>query len=126
AGTLVFGIVTYQLAEWIRPEWVSGSIEGGRLASLLEGWVVHPAYSTRFGNIGFVLLIAAVIALSQLRGLARTLVTVPTLYLAVFVWENRLVFEPSVTRILLLGALLIGLMIARPQGLLGTARVEIV
>jgi len=67
-----------------------------------------------------------VIALSQLRGLPRLALTVPTLYLAVFVWENRLVFEPSVTRILLLGALLIALMNARPQGLLGTARVEIV
>jgi ABC-type branched-subunit amino acid transport system permease subunit len=126
AGTIALGVVAYQLADLIRPAWVSGSIEGGRVASLLEGWVVHPEYPTRFGNIGFVLLIAAVIALSQLRGLARTVVTVPTLYLAVFVWENRLVFQPSVTRILLLGALLIVLMNARPQGLLGTSRVEIV
>ena len=67
-GTLVFGVVVYQLADRLRPEWVSGSIEGGRLASLVEGWVVHPAYSTRFGNIGFVLLIAAVLVLSELRG----------------------------------------------------------
>ena len=51
---------------------------------------------------------------------------VPTLYLAAFVWENRLVFNPSITRLLLLGALLVVLMNARPQGLLGTARVEIV
>jgi ABC-type branched-subunit amino acid transport system permease subunit len=36
------------------------------------------------------------------------------------------VTEPSVTRILLLGALLITLMTWRPQGLLGTSRVEIV
>jgi ABC-type branched-subunit amino acid transport system permease subunit len=48
------------------------------------------------------------------------------LYLAAFVWENRLVDEPSITRFLLLGALLIVLMNARPQGLFGTARVEIV
>jgi ABC-type branched-subunit amino acid transport system permease subunit len=46
--------------------------------------------------------------------------------LAVSVWENRLVAEPSVTRILLLGALLVVLMSWRPQGLLGTSRVEIV
>ena len=72
------------------------------------------------------LLIAAVITLTQLRGPVRTVLLVPTLYLAAFVWENRLVAEPSVTRILLLGALLIALMTARPQGLLGTARVEIV
>jgi ABC-type branched-subunit amino acid transport system permease subunit len=48
------------------------------------------------------------------------------LYLAAFVWETRLVLEPSITRLLLLGALLVALMTARPQGLLGTPRVEIV
>ena len=105
----------------IRPAWTSGSIEGGRFAELLDDWVVHPIYSTRLGNIGFVVLIAAVIVLTQLRGPVRTVLLVPTLYLAAFVWENRLVAEPSVTRILLLGALLIALMTARPQGLLGNA-----
>ena len=88
--------------------------------------MIHPAYSTRLGNIGFVLLIFAVLALTELRGTWRTVLLVPTLYLAAFVWENRLVTEPSVTRILLLGALLIVLMTLAPQGLLGTARVEIV
>ena len=126
AGTILFGVVVYQLVDALRPEWTSGTIEGGRIADLLDGWVVHPEYSTRLGNIGFVLLIAAVIVLPHLRGLTRLVLTVPTLYLAVFVWENRLIFEPSVTRILLLGALLIVLMTARPQGLLGTPRVEIV
>jgi branched-chain amino acid transport system permease protein len=126
AGTILFGIVAYQLADWLRPAWVSGTIEGGRFAGWLEGWVIHPADATRLGNVGFVLLIAAVVALSELRGIWRTILTVPTLYLAAFVWENRLVAEPSVTRILLLGALLIVLMSWRPQGLLGTSRVEIV
>ena len=52
---------------------------------------------------------------------------VPTLYLAaVRLGEPAASLEPSVTRILLLGALLIALMNARPQGLLGTPRVEIV
>jgi ABC-type branched-subunit amino acid transport system permease subunit len=124
-GTIAFGIVAYQLAEAIRPEWVSGSIEGGRLADLLDGWVIHPEYPTRLGNIGFVVLIVAVLALTEIRGVWRTVLLPPTLYLAAFVWENRLVDEPSVTRILLLGALLIALMTWRPQGLLGTARVEI-
>ena len=48
----------------------------------------------------------------------------PTLYLAAFVWETRLVGEPSITRQLLLGALLVVMMLARPQGLIGKARVE--
>jgi ABC-type branched-subunit amino acid transport system permease subunit len=87
---------------------------------------VHPVDSVHLGNAGFVLLIVALVALSELRGHWRTVLLVPTLYVAAFVWENRLVAEPSVTRILLLGALLIVLMSWRPQGLLGTSRVEIV
>ena len=126
AGTVLFGIVAYQLAESLRPEWVSGTIAGGRGATLLDGWVIHPVNPIHLGNAGFVLLIVAALALSELRGLWRTALLVPTLYLAAFVWENRLVAEPSVTRILLLGALLIVLMTWRPQGLLGTSRVEIV
>jgi len=52
---------------------------------------------------------------------------IPTVWLAGFVWETRLAEETSgPTRLLLLGALLVGLMIARPQGLLGRPRVEIV
>ena len=125
-GTIVFGAVVYQLADAFRPAWTSGSIEGGRFADLLDGWVIHPVDSIHLGNAGFILLIVALLALSELRGIWRTILLVPTLYLAAFVWENRLVAEPSVTRILLLGALLIVLMAWRPQGLLGTSRVEIV
>ena len=66
------------------------------------------------------------VTLSELRGIWRTILLVPTLYLAAFVWENRLVYEPSVTRLIILGALLIVMMNARPEGLLGTTRVEVV
>ena len=47
------------------------------------------------------------------------------IYLGVFVWENKPIFQPSVTRFLLVGALLVFVMNLRPQGLMGTARVEI-
>jgi ABC-type branched-subunit amino acid transport system permease subunit len=56
----------------------------------------------------------------------RFVVLVPTLYLLAFVWETRLAVEPSITRLLLLGVLLVMLMIYRPQGLLGQRRVEII
>jgi len=52
-------------------------------------------------------------------------VLVPTLYLTAFVWENLLVQQPAVTRYVLFGALLIAVMTIRPQGLFGTAKVEI-
>ena len=53
-------------------------------------------------------------------------VLVPTLYLAAFVWENVLAVQPEATRYILLGALLVVVMIVRPNGLLGEKRVEIV
>ena len=62
-----------------------------------------------------------------MKGWLRDALIVPTVWLAGFVWETRLAQETSgPTRLLLLGAILVGLMIARPQGLLGRPRVEIV
>ena len=67
-----------------------------------------------------------IIALVQLKGRWQTVLLVPTVYLAACVWEARLAVEPSVTRQILVGAILIVMMNARPQGLLGTRRVEVV
>jgi ABC-type branched-subunit amino acid transport system permease subunit len=88
--------------------------------------VLLPSDPKQIGNIAFVGLVAAVLALTLARGVWRLVGLVPVLYLAAFVWENRLAAEPSVTRLILLGTLLVALMNARPQGLLGSARVEIV
>jgi ABC-type branched-subunit amino acid transport system permease subunit len=66
-----------------------------------------------------------VIAVVQLKGWWRLAVLVPTLYLTAFVWENLLIQQPAVTRYVLFGALLIAVMTIRPQGLFGTAKVEI-
>jgi ABC-type branched-subunit amino acid transport system permease subunit len=66
-----------------------------------------------------------VLGITLLKGWMRKAALIPLLYLAAFVWENKLVLNPSVTALILLGALLIALMIARPTGLLGKARVEI-
>jgi ABC-type branched-subunit amino acid transport system permease subunit len=72
-------------------------------------------------------LIALVLCITLAKGLLRDLLIIPAVWLAGFVWETRLVLETSgPTRLLLLGAILVGLMIARPQGLLGKPRVEIV
>ena len=49
---------------------------------------------------------------------------VVVLYLAVYAWNARLAFEPSVTRLIMIGVILIVLMNARPQGLVGPTRVE--
>ena len=79
------------------------------------------------GNQAFAVLIVAVLVVSRIKpALWRLVALVPTIYLLLFVWETRLVAEPSITRLLFVGVLLIVLMIYRPNGLLGQRRVEIV
>jgi hypothetical protein len=74
----------------------------------------------------FLVLIAGVLWLTVLRGWRRLVAFPPVLYLAVCMWESAMLPQPAVARYILIGAMLIGLMAARPQGLLGTQRVEIV
>jgi branched-chain amino acid transport system permease protein len=125
AAVVAFGAIVYQLVALAWPEGVEGELAGGRFSGLLESWMVVPAESqATIGNIAFVVLVACVLALTQLRGDARLMLLVPTLYLASFVWENRLIAQPSVTRQLLFGAILVAMMTRRPHGLLGTPRVE--
>jgi branched-chain amino acid transport system permease protein len=126
-GTVALGFALRVLAEAF---WERGTERvvlqgGGWIADAVQAWVLLPTDPGDIANVAFVALIAAVLALTQVGPTARAVLLVPSLYLAVFVWENRLVFQPSVTRLLLLGALLVLLMNARPQGLLGTPKVEV-
>ena len=105
---------------------------GGWMGWLLRHWLVLPARTYENGmqvpfNIALVSLIVCVLCLTLLSGWKRDILLVPTIWLAGFVWETRLVEEGSgPTRYLLLGVALIVAMTARPQGLLGKPRVEIV
>jgi ABC-type branched-subunit amino acid transport system permease subunit len=127
SGTVVFGLVAHAIAKAISASAVAGGPQSsGWISNLVHDWVIVPANATRAGNIGYVVLICLLIALVQFKGAARTILMVPTLYLATCVWEGRLVAEPSITRQILLGAILIVMMNARPQGLLGSRRVEVV
>ncbi len=128
AGTLVLGYLVHLVvgAVWPRgTERIAAEGEGA-LGSFIESWVLLPTEPGDIGNVAFVLLVAAVLGMTLLRPTWRLYALPPTLYLAAFVWENRLIYQPSVTRLLVLGALLVVLMNARPQGLFGSARVEIV
>ena len=127
AATIVFGFVTQLIVEAIAPSWSGGSvIEGGRLADVVQNWVVIPQGHGDFGNVAYVSLVVMVLVVTRLHGWWRTVALVPTAYLAVIVWETSFVEQPQVARWILFGALLITLMTVRPQGLLGTPRVEIV
>jgi branched-chain amino acid transport system permease protein len=126
-ATVALGFAAHAIVEAISASAVAGGPQSsGWIASALRDWVIVPKNPTTAGNIGFVVLIGLLIALVQLRGRTRTLLLVPTLYLAACVWEGRLVAEPSITRQILIGAILIVMMNARPQGLLGSRRVEVV
>jgi branched-chain amino acid transport system permease protein len=127
-AVVVFGFVTQAIVEAAAPSWTGGNVtEGGRLAGVVENWVVIPSGHGRFGNFAFVALVVAVLAVTRLpRGRWRFGALVPTVYLAAIVWENSFVEQPQVARWILFGSLLVALMTVRPQGLLGTPRVEIV
>jgi branched-chain amino acid transport system permease protein len=139
AGTAAFGIVLHEIVGAAWPRGVHGPIalgptsfgSGGWLGWGIRHWLALPAntYEVQkytFFNYMLCLLIGAVLALTLVRGWKRYLLLVPTLWLAAFVWETRLVEDaPGPTRFLLLGVILIVVMTVRPHGLLGKPRVEI-
>jgi branched-chain amino acid transport system permease protein len=127
ASTVALGFVVYNVAHAINPEWTSGTgAVTGRLGEALSHWIPVPADPTKAGNYAFILLTASVLVLTIVRPFWRNVMLPFVLYLTAFAWDTRLAFEPSVTRLIMIGVILIVLMNARPQGLLGETRVEIV
>jgi branched-chain amino acid transport system permease protein len=139
-GIVAFGVIVHAIVAVTTERGADGRLnigpdtygDGGPLGWLIRHWLALPGGTYEEGsrtwfNIALVGLIALVLCLTLVKGWVRDALIVPTVWLAGFVWETRLAQETSgPTRFLLLGALLIGLMIARPQGLLGRPRVEIV
>jgi ABC-type branched-subunit amino acid transport system permease subunit len=126
-GIVVFGFAANAMVGAVSSSAVAGSPgSGGWIGSAVNNWVIVPADATSFGNVLFVLVICALIALVRLQGTRRLLLVVPTVYLAACCWESRLIVNPSITTQIMIGAILIVTMAARPNGLLGTPRVEMV
>jgi branched-chain amino acid transport system permease protein len=125
-GVVALGFAIRGIVAGIWPDTVADSaLRDSLIADGLFNWVVLLDVSRETaGNIAFVALIVAGLIYTTLDGWRRVAMLIPMIYLGAFAWENRLVFEPSVTRQLLFGAILIILMASRPQGLLGTPRVE--
>jgi len=140
AGVVAFGVAVHLIVAATTAHGADGLLntgpvsygDGGWLGWLIRHWLALPADTYATGtrapfNAALVLLIVLVLVLTLLHGWARDLLMIPTIWLAGFVWETRLVLEASgPTRLLLLGAILIVVMTARPQGLLGKPRVEVV
>ncbi|HET9506810.1 MAG TPA: branched-chain amino acid ABC transporter permease [Gaiellaceae bacterium] len=128
AATVALGYVIHFVVGSLWPRSVARPpAEGeGLIGEFVESWMLLPTEPGTIGNVAFVVLVASGLGLTLIRPAWRAFALPPILYLAAFVWENRLIYQPSVTRLLILGALLVVLMNARPQGLFGTPRVEIV
>lgn len=135
-GTALFGMVVHEVAEWWRPSLVEAVPFGrAKIDQLVDSWVLLPADFVNpdglpagaAARLTYLALVTAVLGLTLVRSSRwRTIAFVPVLYLAACVWENLLLAQPAVARFVLMGALLVGLMAYRPQGLFGKARVEIV
>jgi branched-chain amino acid transport system permease protein len=131
-ATVALGFAARAIAEAAWPSGTAGRPLGeAAIDEWVSSWVLlqrnpSPEVPTALGKIAFVALVASVLAITVLRGWRRLAALCPTIYLASCVWENVLVPQSAVTRYIILGALLVGMMAARPHGLLGTRRVEIV
>lgn len=127
AATVVFGFVVHAIAGAMDDSWTtSAGPDADSVTRFLDAWVVIPAAPGDSRALAYIGLVALVLFCTTVKGVWRWLALVPTLYLAAFVWENILSLNPDVTRFVLLGALLVGVMVIRPSGLLGERRVEIV
>ena len=126
AGTIAFGFAVHVIvAASASRFWTSGAPLSG--SPWLRHWVVIPQIAdSSFNSVAYIGLVVAACAVVSLKGWWRSLTLVPTLYLAAIAWENLLSSNPGVTAGILFGLSLVGLMAVRPQGLLGSARVEIV
>jgi len=125
-GTIVFGFIAHAVAGAIDESWTSGETTSG-LNSALSNWVIVPEHlATWVGPVTYIGLICAALGLTLVKGWWRVIGLIPTLYLAAFVWENVLLAQPDATRYIVLGAMLIVLMVLRPNGLFGERRVEII
>jgi branched-chain amino acid transport system permease protein len=126
-GVILLGIVLKVALTALQPGWfvepalppsVARSIWGPPV-KLLNLWMLHPQQSRMVGNVVFLLALFLLLGVLTSKGATQTLLTVPALYALAFAWETRLVQEPSVTRMLILGVLLVLMMNYRPQGLFG-------
>src|SRR5690606_1799385 len=100
---------------------------GSSINDLAQRWLVIPDTTSKaIANLGYAGLVVLVLVVLRLRQpILRLICLIPTLYLLAFAWETQLSQQPSVTRLLFIGIILITLMIYRPQGLFGQKRVEV-
>lgn len=126
-GVIVLGIVLKIGLTALRPAWfvqpeLRGSVARSAFApvmKVLNGWMLFPRESRPVGNVAFLSALFLLLSSLRLEDSARYVSLIPAVYALIFAWETRLIEEPSVTRMLIFGALLVLMMNYRPQGLFG-------
>ena len=125
AAAVSLGFVVHAVVGAVWPDGVAGEVEStGVFGSAIEAWVVSPGGPDGERQLG-------VLCSRRWRRRAHSCLGAdthdprrPPPVPGRIRLGDRLVDEPSITRQLLLGVLLIVMMISRPHGLLGTPRVE--
>jgi branched-chain amino acid transport system permease protein len=134
-GTIIVGYVLKFIAGWLWPSLDSACrtlaspcpTPGSALNQIVQGWLIIPENFQIVGNVVTILAVfVLLVTLLVKRPLYRWLLAGLVIYMFAFAWETRLAVEPAATRILVVGASLVVLMIVRPQGLLGNAEVRVV
>jgi ABC-type branched-subunit amino acid transport system permease subunit len=128
-AVLALGLVVKALATTLWPSLFGPApvVAATGLGALAQRWLIFPQNATTLGNLLFAVVVGLLMAASRVRSPnMRLALLIPTLYLLAFVWETRLAAEPSVTRLVFFGAILVILMTYRPHGLFGKPRVEVV
>ena len=127
AGVIAFGYAMHAIVGAIAPSATAGHPGSpGWIGSALKGYVIVPSNPQNFGNALYLALIVGLVAIVRLRGIKQLIAVIITIYVAACCWEGRLIVNPAITTQIMLGAILIVTMAARPYGLLGKHRVETV
>jgi len=127
ASIIGFGLAARAIAGAISHAAIDGPPGSvGWIGSVMRHFVIVPSGSITFGNIAYAVLVVALILIVRLRGWRQFALIVPTVYLAACCWESRLIVDTGITAQIVLGAILVVTMAVRPQGLLGTFRLETV
>jgi ABC-type branched-subunit amino acid transport system permease subunit len=126
AGLVAFGYLVRGIALTIWDESILGEANNTFISRLVDDWVlILGEHQDVVTNYAFVLAVAGLLGVIATKGWWKVGLLIPTVYLGILVWENKLALQPSVTRQLLFGGVLVVMMATRPQGLLGIRRVEI-
>ena len=127
-GSIVaFGLAANAIVGAISPSAVAGQPgSSGWIGHLVSDWVIVPKNANWYGNVMYGAMIVSAVVVVQLHGIRRLIAIVPAVYIAACCWEAKLITDPTVTTQIMLGAILIVTMAARPQGLLGKRQVEII